>query len=1090
MSIGQQLRLRLFLEGQEVPVIAAQVSASVGSPATASIQVIPTDRLMDLKPRTLVHLFFYDYYETEHSSQDDPNSDRPSDEVNLSSEELSDKYKLLFTGEMVGISFLRTTSSRQATLQCVDFTSYWEHAKQCFFDEEKGGSQSQTASFVGAGSSSYDKDQTSPGGLIIKLLSTAPATFPGMKGMLGGLIHMLESVGGVYSGSTQFRGINDFYSLAELRLHITRMIGALEDDTTSAKLINHGKFGTWLNRKIQSLGNIASFQDILSELLGKIFYVTVPCPCAYYVSKSSKKDHRDINVDFSPESKDKLVKARGAVLDAIEAANRAEVAREAPLMAGFAAPAGAVGLAAGGVPLEAGMLSFASVAGDADFMSYMKQTRDLLDKALGFMNSVVEKDKKYIAKTIALCISIKGRTVNIISQLLPAPPVNASTTLAESMKLIELFDDLDAKTGLMGTGIHKKIRRTLIRPSRLFNTFIIPECWFTSPPRSNVIFPDFYGQFSYNRSYLQEITRLQISTSTEFLARPGEWQDGEKRMRHLGSDKKTYYAPKIAAVKSDTSAGSVARSVRVILPHEIYTGIIPAFESMADLAGLHLHDNNVSAETKIDVVQRIANYLFFRRRFAPRSISGAGKFNPFLVPGFTSVVVDRFLTNEMAQIYSSEGIVKAEAALNKAGIRPPVQYFGYLQSVSHSVNQQGGDTSFFLSRSRTHNEKVEFLDVDSQDVKKLASMVRDVSPTGYMSKALIHLVSVSSVTYYLLANKTEGAGEHNEEAWGNFRESMAKLQGLSPTAEELGMRPETVIADMDKADGYLKQARSASKLSEVKKELDPVILDCGKVLVLARTRQLEAVSTTIGKLIADVRAASGIRTSATYNTEKQEVPPEEAIMPPWFAPIFQNSQIGEKVYRPLLGIGSMTDSLEVKSLEEQAVDKESDKQELLRKEKVTKEGTTEAISSRIDPLTSAQIAPDLQEGASIEQAIDHLVRVYAYLKMQGDNVSVSSFIKEYHRRPIATMIDLLDSGITETSPGELGLTIAVTGWGFHSDAFGDVDSMEGLSNRPLPPIGKSGPMRSIDANVDPRRSRYKLVEEYISELRQSRALRG
>jgi hypothetical protein len=59
------LGLRLFLEGVEVPVIAANVTVQPNMPATAAIQIIPTDMGLYFLPRTLVHLFYLDSYLTD-----------------------------------------------------------------------------------------------------------------------------------------------------------------------------------------------------------------------------------------------------------------------------------------------------------------------------------------------------------------------------------------------------------------------------------------------------------------------------------------------------------------------------------------------------------------------------------------------------------------------------------------------------------------------------------------------------------------------------------------------------------------------------------------------------------------------------------------------------------------------------------------------------------------------------------------------------------------------------------------------------------------------------------------------------------------
>ena len=64
-GIGKPLKLRLFLEGQEVPVISATVSIGYNGPAVASVQILPIDEGLTFKPRTMVHLFFLDELPTD-----------------------------------------------------------------------------------------------------------------------------------------------------------------------------------------------------------------------------------------------------------------------------------------------------------------------------------------------------------------------------------------------------------------------------------------------------------------------------------------------------------------------------------------------------------------------------------------------------------------------------------------------------------------------------------------------------------------------------------------------------------------------------------------------------------------------------------------------------------------------------------------------------------------------------------------------------------------------------------------------------------------------------------------------------------------
>lgn len=98
--IAQRLHLRAFLEGIEIPVISAVVQMTINAPAAASINVIPLDEVMELKPRTMVHLFFYDYTIDEPVDLDD-----------------FKRYRLLFIGETVGFQWVKTATGRSCVLQ-------------------------------------------------------------------------------------------------------------------------------------------------------------------------------------------------------------------------------------------------------------------------------------------------------------------------------------------------------------------------------------------------------------------------------------------------------------------------------------------------------------------------------------------------------------------------------------------------------------------------------------------------------------------------------------------------------------------------------------------------------------------------------------------------------------------------------------------------------------------------------------------------------------------------------------------------------------------------------------------------------------
>jgi hypothetical protein len=123
MALGHLLHLRLFLEGIEIPVISANVNIAANTPASASIQVIATDKVLNLLPRTVIHLFYYDYVGAGNSAIDQTGTAPTGIEA---LDHFNRQYKLLFMGELQQISFQKGHGSRAVVLQCVDFSNYWD----------------------------------------------------------------------------------------------------------------------------------------------------------------------------------------------------------------------------------------------------------------------------------------------------------------------------------------------------------------------------------------------------------------------------------------------------------------------------------------------------------------------------------------------------------------------------------------------------------------------------------------------------------------------------------------------------------------------------------------------------------------------------------------------------------------------------------------------------------------------------------------------------------------------------------------------------------------------------------------------------
>lgn len=264
-GFAKPLDLRLFLEGIEVPVVAAQVTIHTNGPAAASIQVVPLDEVLRLKPRTMVHLFFLE---------------KPS-HLDAETGKL-ENYRLLFAGEAIGFAWIQKANMRGVVLQCLDFSNYWDTAIATVMNYSAGGNAlTNHAALSGANATTFDNIVNFVGQQLANWLKQRPET-PGLQnvsGLAGGIIRALEAVSGI---DNRHRGVNDFFTVGELRCKVLAQICAEENDTTAANVLAAGFFDDWITQNLQVLGEEVSFRQVILLLFRYIFYDFVPNPTAKY----------------------------------------------------------------------------------------------------------------------------------------------------------------------------------------------------------------------------------------------------------------------------------------------------------------------------------------------------------------------------------------------------------------------------------------------------------------------------------------------------------------------------------------------------------------------------------------------------------------------------------------------------------------------------------------------------------------------------------------------------------------------------------------------------------------------------------------
>lgn len=762
-ATGYQLKLRLFLEGIEVPVIGAQVQMNLNAPATASIQVVPTDRILDIKPRTMVHLFFWDYTKdlpdaptllNEGNDVTNQQENVVAGQDSAASEARMDNYKLLFGGEVVGLAMSQNAMARQAVLQCADWSTYWDTSYQSMLDV--GSVMGNKSAMWAGGSNVFNNLLSSHSGVMSNYLRKSPRTegLGHVKGLMGGIIALLEVMGGVPKHTS---GINDFFTIAELKNHLMQQITAEQNDNTAQRLFSDKSFSAWLNSRTTSMGQLVSFRDMLKLLFHWVYYEVVPVSTPYYVpavTGSSKEVVKKVRVK---DTQDLTPIQRRVVRDLIRTAAKYN---------------GSLGVERTlsnqtRVIESRESLRIRNKLGELLVGGYIQKdpviykqggggTRAKAQERSLLTGKFVEQEREREGGFIGPLTSVRIKTNNLTPRAVKA--VKAAVTATESIKPITLQGPVDVATlstndpvgkqyvvnqkvwvrihqallKILGVKGRQFTRRRTFRKKgqvdRLQTQIFRPDCFFVPPPKCNVWFPDMYTDYQFQRNFMQEVTRLKLTTGLQFLSGKGS-----------GFFNRSNFAPEMKEVKA-LAASQGNRGIRTLLPWEKHTGILPKFEHISEV---NYRANQRQKKLNKDVKgqaasfgQRAANFNFFKYRFSPRTLTLNGKFNPFFAPGFPALIITKpFIldTKEVSKSLIESGVdladpldigsLIANIGSVAAYFKAPTHFLGMPAALSHMVDQKGGVTAVTLTHARQHRiTDDDFLRIWSAEVSRKKSL--------------------------------------------------------------------------------------------------------------------------------------------------------------------------------------------------------------------------------------------------------------------------------------------------------------------------------------------------------------------------------
>jgi len=1101
MPVGKPLKLRLFLEGEEVPVIAAQVSISIGAPAAASIQIVPLDEALSMKPRTMIHLFFLDSFDVR-ATPTEAGSRKEEDRLNIP---FLDNYKLLFSGEFIGFQFSETQSSRAVVMQCLDFSSYWDTAHATAIEYGPNGNAfTHQGALRGSNTGLFDDIVNTTSDQLVRWISEKPLTegLKSVSGLAGGVIRVLEMMGGV---PKYHRGVNDFFTIAQLRCRILEQIAAEENDSTAANLLKVSVFDEWIRNGLQNIGQQISFRDMLKLLFGYVHYEVVPNPAAKFdptTQGSTSTQTTTAPFNQHPQAK-RAVADLGAIKTSLSTYIPVSVGEEL---------ATASSIYKGQLKeVDANLLQLQGAK--KSISSDVKKTRAELAKAINILESNPKpKDSGFILKVN----NAIDATVKSITNSKARVTTSSSTTT---------------------TATTQRLRAQIIRP----------DCFFSPPPRCNVIFPEQYTQLSYDRMFLSEVTRSLVLAYNTLVGKDALLAD-------------RILAPSVGVDTELLAVKPGKEGYRALMKHELHTGIIPRSEWLPNTSSFSSAKTDPNKDSIKDEragwARKIALFHFFKYRFGPRAASIGGRFNPYLVCGFPALVITRpFIVPGISQSEKSSDsdviekvLGTSQTASNTA--KAPSQLVGMIGGLSHSIDQNGGSTSVSMNHVRQHlGIDDEFLGVllASKGTTKVRIRVRltadDVALSSKQSLREILLkvtpqtspTANSGATKRGLSSKTSSRPKTRVDVATQKKITEDFLNTFQVTSENnltsvpAGPPPLTKIGRIDKIGRDLLVPNPAGKLSTNGKGVFGTII--GVEVIDASVVQLSSVvnfttvktgSTASGpvtpkdptqKTPASVTAKNTKAAKTVKGQVYKEVilyeevdvpaqvttPVEEVIRPKWFSDSYSNANIGKKIYQQFFGVPSIIDEAGFDGLGTATAGSNPPAS--------NSEGETRKADEDVDALVSELASKgDAAAKLSIERSVNFISYVYGLVKVKG--LDVDDFIRQYATRPIATLPQMLGDPDLDLDIGSDGAATAkkITNAdgttrtpriGFHSLAVHpkvvDQGNLAGLLTEPdlqVQRINNTGKSEPIPPEYDIRKAKKDRVRQYIAALGLGPGFRG
>lgn len=249
-SVASRQKVRLFLEGREVPFQSAVVMSQVGAPTSATISLVPLKEIKFIKPRTQVHIFMQD---TKNFPDDD--------------------FYLVFEGEVLGREMAKKQDGRAFSVVAIDYSSYWDETKAYVMSPNF--TLGKIADVMSLKDGPIDQQIKALGGQVFNTASNSSVPIvdimlaEGNKDLAKGVVRVID----------QLKGANQFYAAAYERLKINDRL-RLYSSGKLQEFLQDMKIDEFLKDFTGKFGGIADLRSMLYSVMALVFhdFISFPFP--------------------------------------------------------------------------------------------------------------------------------------------------------------------------------------------------------------------------------------------------------------------------------------------------------------------------------------------------------------------------------------------------------------------------------------------------------------------------------------------------------------------------------------------------------------------------------------------------------------------------------------------------------------------------------------------------------------------------------------------------------------------------------------------------------------------------------------------